>query len=735
MRNKVKRIAALSAALLMLAVSISITALAEQAANSPKAGDDRADASAQAAASYRKAAENDNLILYVNEATLGIQVENKHNGYVWNGTLNEKDEKLNQTWQRFFESGVTVEYMDDKRKVRMAPLTGEQADVGIAPAADGFTAEVNYGKLGISLQVEVKLTEDAVEFRVPEASIRESGDKNRLQSLYMYPFFGASKGVQPGKGYMLIPDGSGSLISLNEQTIATQPYIGRVYGNDHGMKGGIPSTDELMALPPEQIHLPAFGMARQEGENAFVSLITGGAPYAEILSYPSGVTTSYNWTTAKWIYREPYFQPVDKKGKGVNLNQETKNSFDSSMKLMLLSGDKADYSGMAGRVRGELVERGELPSTLRNEKDSLPLRIEFLAADKQKQMIGSSVIPMTTVRGMEDILDDLRASEVDRMMVVVRGWTKGGATGASPSHFPVEDKVASGGEWKKFTEKYGALRIPVYFYTDYTIADKSADGYGKGDIAQSIAKQLLPVYDYAYFLKPYVSKKLFEDEIPSFRKNGMSRLAVDSIGSQLYSDFGDNALTRSQALETYQTMLSQDSVEGFALYKANQYLWKYADRILDLPMQSSSFLLETEEIPFLQLVLKGYVDYYAPASNFNANPREELLKRIDYGSYPSFILTDEDPFKLGNTGSRWLYTSQYANWKDRIVEEYRTVAGALEPVRSAAFEKREELREGVFRNRYSNGTAIYVNYTLNEVTVDGNKVPAQGFLVREGDRS
>lgn len=157
---------------------------------------------------------------------------------------------------------------------------------------------------------------------------------------------------------------------------------------------------------------------------------------------------------------------------------------------------------------------------------------------------------------------------------------------------------------------------------------------------------------------------------------------------------------------------------------------------MDLPMSTSSFLLESEEVPFLQLVLKGHVDYYAQASNFNANPQKEQLKMIDYGSYPSFILTDEDPIKLANTeASWWLFTSQYSVWKDQAVQEYRTVAEALKPVADATFDKREKVREGVFKNTYSNGTVIYVNYTMNEFTADGNKIPAQGFLVREGGRS
>ncbi|WP_274361696.1 DUF5696 domain-containing protein [Paenibacillus thermotolerans] len=735
MLNKVKRIAALSLTFLMLAGLVSIVAWAEQGASDTEAPAAGADASADNLASYRKAAENDRLILYVNKQTLGIKVQDKENGYVWDGALDEKDEKLNKSWQSFFESGLSVEYMDSKRKVSTVPVTAGQAKIAVENLADGFSANVDYDKLGISLKMEVRLTDDAVEFKVPEASIQETNQDNRLQSLYMYPFFGATKGVQPDQGYMLIPDGSGALISLNEQTVATQPYIGRVYGDDLGMKGS-PKFSDSPATPVEQVYLPVFGIARSEGKNAFASMITGGAPYAEIRSYPSGVTTAYNWTTAKWIYRENYFQPVDKKGKGITLNQEEKNKFDASMKIMLLSGEKADYSGMAGRVQSEMVQRGELPAKKQDGANSLPLRIELFAADNQKKMIGHEVIPMTTVKQMDSMLDDLRANHVERMMVVVRGYTEGGATGASPTHLPFEGKVGSGADWKAFVEKYKELGIPVYFYTDYVTVAPSADGYGKGDIARSISKQLISFFGRSYYLQPAVSVKLFENEISSFNKYGINNIAMDSIGGNLFSTYVKHAATRSGSIETYESMLSHDEIGSLALYRPNYYLWKFADRIMDLPTGTSSFLLESEEVPFLQLVLKGYIDYYAQASNFNANPQKEQLRMIDYGSYPSFILTDEDPIKLANTESSWsLFTSQYTVWKDQVVKEYRTIVDALEPVAGATFEKREKVQEGVFRNRYSNGTVIYVNYNINEVTADGNTIPAQGFLVLEGGRS
>ncbi|HZG75996.1 MAG TPA: DUF5696 domain-containing protein [Paenibacillus sp.] len=733
MSNHLKRMFAIPiAVVLVLGVSVSAISFAEQEAPAQTEAASAAAEPAGTSAAYVLAAENDETALYVNSGSLGIKVRNKRTGYTWSGTLDEKDESMNGTWQNFFQSGISIEYMDAKNKVRTASVTGEEAKVALRTTSEGFSAAVDFDKLGIRLTLEARLAGDSIEFRIPFDSIEESGGGNRLQSVFVYPFFGGTKGVRQEEGYMLIPDGSGALVRLNEPTIATQPYIGRVYGDDLGMKGS-PALSDSFALPPEQVHLPAYGIAHETGKDAFAALIEGGAAYAEIRSYPSGVTTDYNWTAAKWIYRETYFQPVDLKGNGITLNQERKNRFDAGLKLMLLGGEDADYSGMAKRIREELASDGMLPQPRRADAEARPLQLEVVVAETKKELVGSKVISMTTAEQLDDILSDLRAGGVEDVSVVVSGYSEGGSAGASPQHLPFEAKTGGASDWKAVAEKYEAIGVPMYFFADYVVAWKAADGYGERDLALTAADQLLSLWPDVWLLHPPASERLFDAEAKKFAANGISRLALGSVGNNLFSSNAKPAVSREDAMAAYQSMLTSEDIRGFVLFKPHAYLWKHAERIADLPTTSSQFLMASEEVPFLQMVLKGYVDYYAAASNFHANPEEELLKLIDYGSYPSFYVTYNEPTQLLGTNGEWLYTSQYAVWKDRIAEEYKAVSEALRPVQGARFEDRTEVREGVFKNTYSNGATIYINYTSEEATVDGSAIPPRAYLVKGGD--
>lgn len=681
---------------------------------------------------YNKVAENDALELYVKEANLGLKIKNKATGYVWSSTLDAKDENLNNTWQAFAESAVTVEYVDNKNKVRQLSLTKEKAEIKLNKKESGFTADINFKRQGIKLTIEVTLDKDSISVKVPYTSIEESDETYKIQSLILYPFFGATKN-QEASGDMFIPDGSGALIKLDQKTTATQPYSARVYGDDLGIRG-IPKGDVTdNSVPPSQAYMSVFGM-NHENKNAYVASVEGGSPYSVIQAYPAGVTTVYNWVTAKFIYRESYFKPVDKKGNGITVNQEKKNTFDASIRYMFLAEKDANYVGMAKRYQKQLVDNKVLSKLNGDENKDVPVRLEFFAAESKKQFLWKKIIPMTTAKQIDDILKDLNNNKLSSMTVIVNGWTKGGASGASPTHFPFENKVGSKNDWISLVKKYGEKGIPVYMYTDYMHAF-NGKGYKKSDIAQSISEQFLSFGNYAHFLNPNSSLNIFKKELNKFNSYGMKNIALYSIGSNLYSAYNDKStLSRIDAIKTYEEMFANNNENKFALYSPNDYLWKYADEYFDIPMDSSKFVVETEAVPFMQIVLKGYINYYAPASNFNADKTSRLLKMIDYAALPSFYLTHEDPVKFLDTNTEWIYTSQYSVWKDEILREYEEANKALKPVKNAAIEDRSTLREGVVKNTYSNGVSIIVNYTKESYNYNDVTVPAENFVVIGGTR-
>ena len=67
-----------------------------------------------------------------------------------------------------------------------------------------------------------------------------------------------------------------------------------------------------------------------------------------------------------------------------------------------------------------------------------------------------------------------------------------------------------------------------------------------------------------------------------------------------------------------------DNNYGLSLYKPNAYMWKYTKNYFDIPMYSSQYNNYSDSVPFIQIVLKGYMNYYAPFSNFS------LVHKLNY---------------------------------------------------------------------------------------------------------
>jgi hypothetical protein len=147
---------------------------------------------------------------------------------------------------------------------------------------------------------------------------------------------------------------------------------------------------------------------------------------------------------------------------------------------------------------------------------------------------------------------------------------------------------------------------------------------------------------------------------------------------------------------------------------------------------SSQYMYETDTVPFVQIVLHGFIDYFAFDSNSNSSPREDTLHMIEFGQYPSFLLTYEPYWKLRDTPSINLLTTQYTDLEQPLNEEYKAMNQALRKVQDATIEARKVPDYGIAAVKYSNGVEIVVNYTSNDYTYNGVSVKAKSFAVIGG---
>jgi hypothetical protein len=136
-------------------------------------------------------------------------------------------------------------------------------------------------------------------------------------------------------------------------------------------------------------------------------------------------------------------------------------------------------------------------------------------------------------------------------------------------------------------------------------------------------------------------------------------------------------------------------------------------------------------VPFLQIVLSGYIPAYSPALNFSSNIADDLLRLVDFGVYPSYFLSYDVTAKILNTQSNWIYTSSYAQWGDEIERTYQWLNDLLGPVEGQAIIARRAIVKGVMATTYANGKQIIVNYTDKPFSAGVISVGAKDAVIRE----
>ncbi len=728
MATKVKRIISLVLMTVCLVSSLGMQAGMEVKAATKELKD------------HKLVAENDKLALYMNEEYLSIIVEDKATGSYMESAVSYDDGKNNAAWQGAMKSAVVLTLIKGSVDNIQADMLNDEVTKKVKYTDDGFSADIYWTKHKIGLTLEVSLTEDGIITRIPDESITEESRDTYIGSLTMYPYLGHSY-LDEKEGYMFIPDGNGALIYLNDKEGRfNSGYTGMVYGGDAGFTESQVTTlfwDRYEIINgSNNVLAPIYGMAHTDEGIAYLAVIEEGEERARIEALPNGANINYNRIFTSFIERKYYTQPVSNNSTNGSFKMvETDRSHsDLQIRYLFLSDENATYSGMANAYRDYLLENGQITV----KEDNYRTRVDFLGTDRETWVIGTSAIVMTTAEDVQEIYADLKAEGVTELLSVYKGWQKGGIYNLPVTKFKADSEIGGNGDLLDLMESAEAEGIQLYLYNDALRINPDENNATFNTVKQVNKRKLIEetykdVYEEFMYLTPARSSELLTKFTKNAAKKGVNNLAVAGISNTLFSySYSGAAYTRHQSAQAYADLFADlDESTNLVLEQPFAYLWKYSDSILDMPLYTSSYVYEDESIPFLSMVLKGVMPVYSEYVNFEANKQEFFLKMVETGTYPSFYITKESSANLIYTNSSDIYSSEYSVYRDTILsytEELKEVNAKVE----GAFIIGHEIRKDkVTVVTYDNGVQIYLNYTEDEVTADGHKIPGMSYKVVE----
>ncbi len=639
------------------------------------------------------------------------------------------------------------------------------------------------------MALEYTLEEDGFQVRLPARGISFDAATYTLETVKILPYLGAGRvgaegAIRKDTGYNFIPDGSGTTISFTQNSKYTQ-VSGTMYGSDFGFYNSVSAVTanyQVWRAPvygtvmesEMTINKPVFdeegkAVVDDEGKavkefvetrkvkQGYVAFITEGESLTRIDSVNGTGVHDYHSVSTTFFARQTDSYPLD----GITVSGgvavytkaiDRKYVGNYTIKYRLLFDDQADYVGMANAYREFLLKSGVLEK-LEDQGKDINLYLDLIGAvDTTETILGVPVATKAELTTFEDakiILDELREAGVSKQVLRYLGWANGGMASTATAKLKVVKHLGGEKKLKELISYVQEQGSDLYLDLDFSYikALTSFDGYNeKRDAAKTIDGKAAFFQTYNPIVQSYNKQVAFvisAKTIDSYYENisnkyaklfseGKKTISMGSLGYALNSSQDEEfPLNREDAKDYTISSLEKISkdYESVLVEKGNYYTWKYADTVLDIPLDSSNRITTTAEVPFLGIVLHGYMNYTGQAINMAGDYEYTLLKTIENGANPYFVIAYENIPELKMNGYSEYYAVEYGVWKETIIEEYKKLNEVLAPLQNQLITGHEIIAERVVKVCYENGTEIYLNYNSFAVTADTLEIPAMSYHV------
>ena len=557
-----------------------------------------------------------------------------------------------------------------------------------------------------------------------------------IRQVRVMEYFGAANTAS--RGYILVPDGSGALMYLNDFSTLPQELILDVYGEDLAIR------NNQMDHPHEAVTAPVFGM--KIGDSGFLAVIEKGAAIASVHSLRAGIRDSYNSVYAAFevCSSDSYTTITDPtSGADIYTRLYPKKPYLEELRVryMRLPEKQADYNTMAATYRSWLCRKGELTET--DTKSELPFLLETVGSIKMDaSFLGlisyQKTVPLTTYVQSQQMVEELAQAGVKNIHLRMTGALNDGYLTGVDSSLKAISKLGGRSQLKKLMSWAQNENISVYLNVNTTQVRKTGWFFNKKALlTQHLGNVYAALYPFEYAVryknilkKPYyllAPSRLLnyaQKQVDFLDQIGCAGISVDDLSGKLYSDFSEKHSTEiNDTQQIFQETLAVYADSRQLLVETgNAYSYADADMLCNMSLDGSGYKQLNEAVPFVPMVLHGFRDYAGKAMNYAYDEETYLLRCLEYGAFPYYKLLYQNQDQLKKTDAHELYTSDYALYHERAVKNYLRMAQVLKPVLGETITAHERLDNGLCVTTYSNGRRVIVNYANEAQVYEGKRI-------------
>lgn len=684
----------------------------------------------------KKVAQNSRFELWWEKEYATVKLVDKTNGVTWSNIPSGAKDK---TTQPNVFSPILLSYIEgetlNSSNTNAYTASVKKGTFSTEVIDNGIKVTYYFKDIAVSVPVSYTISNDSLKVSINPTEIGE--DENLVCNISIMPFFCSVDNLSSkNENYLLVPSGSGALIY--PQTIGTgitSVISEEMYGYDE-------QITNYSATRKQSLRLPVYGV--KNGDKAICAIIESADQSALINTNVGSSSFAHSSVYASFNIRGSEIS--DSKYMGGMSNKkvlfcEDKITDEMTVGFYPLYGEDADYSGIAQKYR-EYLLNGKLLN--KKQQDNL-LSLKFIGGVETKEFfLGvpyNSLYVTTDFEAVSNITQDINKNYDGNISVNLVGFGKQGYDIGS---------VAGG---YKYNSKFGNIKnlktiadkdnISVFFNFDIVRFSGSASGVSRSAIGGKNQKEYVNLWsmensgndDIYYLLKRSKSVSTVNKILKSSAKWGIDGISLDTFTSLTYSDYSDRSYVaksgyNSQMKDIYGEIFNRNL--KFAATGTNLYAAIYADQIFDTPTESSKYQVYGEDIPFYQMVFKGYVPMSVSSLNLCADKDERFLKAVEAGAGLSYSLIEKFDTDILTSKQNAFYASLYDDNKEQITTDIKRYEECFSQISNQSIKEHYILSKNLRCTVYENGYSVFVNFgDIEEKYGNITVLPKDFIIVKE----
>lgn len=345
------------------------------------------------------------------------------------------------------------------------------------------------------------------------------------------------------------------------------------------------------------------------------------------------------------------------------------------------------------------------------------------------------------INKLNRIVDEMKRQGIENAEICLVGWSEGGHDGKFPQNYPLDSRYGTEDELKDFIKNAEDMGYRVVVHTNSQCAFEIADNWNEdylshkkdenGNIVPRIREEYVCGGGLSggdpYLLCPKTAyEKYALPDLPKIRDYGFRGLHyIDELTAAVPKKcyHSEHSVSRKTAYEHYRkiAVLSRELFGGFQSEAWIDCINSDVDYILYTSFTHNAekeHTLFDGQIPFWQLTYHGIVlsNPTSITTNYTLKGENEHLRFIEYGGRPLMYFFSKFGEEKNWMGDIDLVCDTDAEISE-CVKNIKKAEDEYKPLIHLQYEFMEEhkkIGDGVYRIKYSDGTAVTVDYNKSE---------------------